>query len=71
MVWVNIDKPTKKCTIHSNMRCQYVLRRSETPLKGIGEIKRDGGWLPFETMIEAENYCSGNHTRYNISVCCE
>ena len=55
MFWVNVDKPTKTCTIH-NEGCQYILT-SETPFKGIGELKRDGGWLSFTFIREAENYC--------------
>ena len=43
IVWVNIDKPTKKCTIHTNDRCQYVINKKETSLKGIENLKTDGG----------------------------
>ena len=42
-VWVNIDIPTKKFTIHTN--CQYTDRKKETLYKGIENLKRDGGWL--------------------------
>lgn len=39
--WVNVDKPTKTCTIHVR-GCKYENRKSETKYKGIGELKRDG-----------------------------
>lgn len=43
MFLVNVDKPTRTCTIHKE-GCRYVLK-NETPLKGIGELKDDGGWV--------------------------
>jgi len=55
MFWVNVDKPDNKtCTIHSE-GCGHILK-SETPYKGIGELKRDGGWFCFASLEEAENY---------------
>lgn len=56
MLWVNVDKPTKRCVIH-RQGCQYEQDKSETPHKGIGELKRDGGWLSFASIEEAEDYC--------------
>ncbi|WP_281179246.1 hypothetical protein [Vulcanibacillus modesticaldus] len=35
MVWMNIDKPTKKCTIHSDANCTYVKKKKETLYKGL------------------------------------
>ena len=52
--WVNVDKPTKTCTIHKS-ECGHVLK-SETPYyKGIRRLKRDGGWLSFASLEEAED----------------
>jgi len=56
MFWVNIDKPTKRCVIHRD-GCKYEQAKSETPLKGIGELKQDGGWVSFASIEEVENYC--------------
>ena len=53
--WVNVDKPTKTCTIHRR-ECGHVLK-SETPYKGIKRLKRDGGWFSFASAEEAEDYC--------------
>jgi len=55
-VWVNVDKPTKKCTVHGE-GCIYERRKAETPLKGIQHLKRDGGWLAFDKLEEAKSYC--------------
>jgi len=69
MIWVNIDKPTKKCTIH-NKDCTFAKNKEETKLKGIGSLKRDGGWLSFKTEDAAENYCQENYNNYYISKHC-
>jgi len=69
MVWVNIDKPTKKCTIHFG-NCTYVKNKKETKLKGIEELKSDGGWLSFDTIAKARHYCSSNFANYVISQHC-
>ena len=53
--WVNVDKPTKSCVVHRE-GCRYEQDKSETPLKGINELKRDGGWLFFASLEEAEDY---------------
>ncbi len=44
--WLNVDTPTKRCVIHRGA-CGYALAKRETPYKGIGRLKRDGGWLHF------------------------
>ena len=53
MVWVNIDKPTKKITIHTNENCTYVIDKKETPCKVIEKLKRDGGRISFNGEDEA------------------
>jgi hypothetical protein len=53
--WLNIDKPTKRCTIHRK-GCIYERNKKETPLKGINKLKQDGGWLPFLTTNEINEY---------------
>ncbi|MCR2820053.1 hypothetical protein [Lederbergia panacisoli] len=63
-VWMNIDKPTKKCTIHTN--CSYLDKKSETKYKGILELKRDGGWLKFDSKNEAKKYHLNNCGTYSL-----
>ena len=69
MVWVNLDKPTKRCTIHST-DCRFVLKKQETRHKGLGKLKRDGGWLYFETVEEAEEFCNERYPDYKVSRHC-
>jgi hypothetical protein len=72
MIWVNLDKPTKKLTIHTNLSCIYVLNKKETPNKGIGKLKRDGGWISFTSIEEAQNYCNGIKSKkgFIVTTCC-
>lgn len=70
MVWVNVDKPTKRCVIHADPECIYVIRKGETPFKGVGEIKRDGGWLKFSAIKEAQSFCRSKFPSFSVSVHC-
>jgi len=51
--WINIDIPTKKFTLHHS--CYYTEKMTETPNKGVGNLKKDGGWLQMNSLKEAEN----------------
>ncbi|WP_312474752.1 hypothetical protein [Neobacillus sp.] len=53
-IWINIDIPTKKFTIHH--KCIYTDKMSETSYKGIGTLKRDGGWLKADTVKQLKIY---------------
>ncbi len=53
--WMNIDKPKRRCTVHSKV-CRYSIEKKETSLKGIGKVKRAGGWMPFISIEEATKY---------------
>jgi hypothetical protein len=70
MVWLNVDKPTKKCTLHMNDSCTYLLKKSETPYKGIGNLKRDGGWLSFADPKLASLYHQSNLPEYDFAEHC-
>lgn len=70
IIWINVDKPTKKCTIHTNLGCQYLAKKSDTPYKGVEKLKRDGGWLSFSTLTDGENYCKTKHQNYSVSWHC-
>lgn len=52
---VNIDA-AGTCRLH-RATCTYVVNRQETELKGVGRVKRDGGWRDFATIAEAEQFC--------------
>jgi acyl-coenzyme A thioesterase PaaI-like protein len=62
MVWMNVDKPTRNCTLHSN--CTYLRNKKETQLKGVGELKRDGGWLSFKNRNEALKFYKGEYSEF-------
>lgn len=49
-IWVNIDIPTKTLTLHQN--CVYIDKMKESNFKGIGTIKRDGGWIKKNRLKE-------------------
>ncbi len=63
---MNIDKSMKKCTIHSDSNCSYVKNKQETEHKGVGEIRRDGGWLSFPNIREAKDYYLSKYDRYTL-----
>lgn len=69
-VWVNVDIPTQKCTLHTNPSCTYVIRKKETPYKGVEQIKRDGGWLAFPTVSAARNHCETHYNNYRFNADC-
>ena len=56
MFWINVDIPRKTCIMHTD-DCIYTKRMRETKLKGLGVLKRDGGWLSFGTFVQTEDYC--------------
>jgi hypothetical protein len=70
-VWVNVDKPTRHCTIHGDPTCGFAEGKTATDWKGIGEIKRDGGWLSMASVEAAEKYCKAEYPGYDISTCCQ
>ncbi len=70
MIWVNVDIPTKKCMIHTNRNCSYLDKKSETPNKGVDEIKGHGGWLSFEGIVQAKQYCAETHPGFEVTEHC-
>jgi hypothetical protein len=52
--WLNIDTPTKSF-LHIE-GCRFEVNKKTTPLKGIEELKKDGGWLSFSSISEAKKY---------------
>ena len=51
--WLNVDIPTKAATLHTDMSPCTDARR-ETEYKGKKKLKRDGGWLRFESEAAAQ-----------------
>ena len=57
-VWVNISRTLKRCTIHANQDCFYVINRRETRYIGMGKLKRNGGWIGFPDIESVQLFCS-------------
>lgn len=66
VVWLNVDRPTKKCTIHSDENCIYVVEKGETPYKGLEKMKKDGGWFSFKNIADAERFCKTRFPDYEL-----
>jgi hypothetical protein len=56
MVWIHVDIPTRQITYHYKDDCSYVEKMQETELKGVGEIRAEGGWLQFTDLSEVIEY---------------
>jgi hypothetical protein len=72
LVIVNVDKPLKTFTAHTSPECPFVQRyMKETPNKGVGSIKRDGGWFHFDSVSEmkASSEVSSYREEYEWIVC--
>lgn len=65
--WVNIDKPRKFYRLHLES-CPFCTS-SETPYKGVNEMKRDGGWFQFESKAEARKNYTENYSDLNWEPC--
>jgi len=70
MVWTNFDIATKSLTIHRNAGCKHVFERSETPLKGLDELKRDGGFIGFAKYLEAREFYSEHFGGFRLVQYC-
>ncbi len=68
MLWMNVDKPTKRCTLHLS-QCRFVKGKKETTYKGDGEIKRDGGWLSFQSLEGAVEHYESRYSNYDLINC--
>jgi hypothetical protein len=65
-MWLNIDIPTKKVTLHED-GCLYI-PKVDSKFKKLNGLLRDGGWLPFknkeESLIEYEHNYKGYERGY-------
>jgi hypothetical protein len=69
-VWVNIDIPLKKYVIHWQMNCAFLGKNDQSSYKGVGILLRDGGWLPFDTLQEAQDFQNIQYANYeNLEHC--
>lgn len=68
--WLNVDFPTSIARLHLS-RCDHTQEISATELKGIGRLKRDGGWVCFETSEQAEDYVRDLNRSITLNECVE
>ena len=58
--WMNVDRPSRRCQLHRS-DCVHVQSIYATPLKGVGELRSEGGWLEFGSIPEAFSYFDRNY----------
>ena len=66
MIWLNVDKLTRKCTLHTDGSCLYWQKRRKSQLKGLGKLKHEGGWLNFFSTEQAMLYYQNNFPDYEF-----
>lgn len=66
MIWLNVDKPTKLCTLHTDGRCTKWQKNRETQFKGLGKLKYNGGWLNFVSAEQAMLYYQSDFPEYEF-----
>lgn len=66
--WVNVDFPLKSCTLHA-LGCTYEMKKAETDYKGLRRMKRDGGWLQFDSATVAEQHCKAKFSQLSFKKC--
>lgn len=57
--WLNIDIPTRNWRLHKD-NCRRSRGKYKTALKGVGNLRRDGGWLEFKTEQERKDFFQKN-----------
>lgn len=61
-IWIDIDKPTKTFSIHSE-------NRSRNPkYKGINQMFRDGGWFEVGNYDEAVDLFKEKYSDYKLNI---
>lgn len=68
-MWLNVDFDPREysCRLHKE-NCRFILRKP-TLYKGIGKLKRDGGWLQFETFEKAKTWHNNNYPKIPWKPC--
>ncbi|MEL1135061.1 hypothetical protein AAC978_07735 [Desulfitobacterium sp. THU1] len=66
-MWINIDKPTKKVTLHEK-HCSFV-PTTDSKYKKINNMGRDGGWKEFKNREEALRFYGDNFPEFKRGFC--
>jgi hypothetical protein len=67
MYLLNIDKPTKSCTLHF-LNC-YTILLEGTKRKGIDHLLEDGGWIKFTSKEEAISSYDSEYKGFSFKDC--
>ncbi|ESU31902.1 hypothetical protein G3A_14195 [Bacillus sp. 17376] len=66
-MWLNVDIPTKKVTIHED-DCPYI-PKGDSKYKKLNGLLRDGGWLNYKNREEALLEYEHNYREYERGYC--
>lgn len=66
-MWLNVDIPTKKVTIHED-DCRYI-PKGDSKYKKLNGLLRDGGWLNYKNREEALLEYEHNYREYERGYC--
>jgi hypothetical protein len=69
-LWLNVDKPCKTLVIHTLNGCSDERRKGYGRFKPVGKIGKDGGWLPFDNILEAVDFGRRHWSRYGAPKYC-
>lgn len=69
-IWINIDIPTKSVTFHKHESCQSLHFLKESLYKGVHSILRDGGWLSFSSIEDANRFLADQYPQYSSKQHC-
>jgi 7-cyano-7-deazaguanine synthase in queuosine biosynthesis len=67
IMWMNVDYPTKKITFHLD-DCIFI-PTTGSKYKKVNGLLRDGGWLYFKDLQEAQSYYEDNYKQYKCGNC--
>ncbi|MBP2242632.1 hypothetical protein J2Z40_003209 [Cytobacillus eiseniae] len=66
-MWINVDHPTKKITFHLD-DCIFI-PTADSKYKKVNGLLRDGGWLYYKDLQEAQSYYEDNYKKYKFGSC--
>lgn len=66
--WLNVDKPSKRSTLHK-ASCSHIARRRMAKFKGVGEMGRDGGWFACSNIEQAKARAKKEGKGYEFIEC--
>jgi hypothetical protein len=68
--WLNVDAPNHTQVLHVDGACGDVQRKGSFGVKKAGELNRVGGWLPFESITDAETNAASRLAKFQPIAYC-